>query len=103
MIRGENEMMDTNRINMDELDKVTGGAKAQSIKVAIASTNKVDTAAPAVGATAPATGNTAPGNTTPGGVQQKKHFCTKCDKDTMFNLYTGGRAICSECGDQIFM
>ena len=44
MIRGENEMMDTNRINMDELDK-----------------------------------------------------------DTMFNLYMGGRAICSECGDQIFM
>ena len=91
-------MMDTNRINMDELDKVTGGAKAQSIKVAIASTNKAGNAAPAVGATAPATGNTAPGEP-----EQRKHFCTKCDKDTMFNLYLGGRAICSECGDQIFM
>lgn len=27
-----------------------------------------------------------------------KHRCDNCNKETTFNLYSGGRAICSVCG-----
>ena len=36
-------------------------------------------------------------------IPTKKSFCPKCDRETTFNLYTGGRAICQECGHQKFM
>ena len=33
----------------------------------------------------------------------RKAYCPKQKKETMFNLYSGGRAICQECGEQIMM
>ena len=36
-------------------------------------------------------------------ISRKKSFCPRCDKDTIFNLYMGGRAICTECNHQKFM
>ncbi|MCR4990707.1 MAG: hypothetical protein K6A38_07590 [Lachnospiraceae bacterium] len=28
--------------------------------------------------------------------------CDKCDADRKFYLFTGGRCVCSECGNEIF-
>ena len=36
-------------------------------------------------------------------IDKRKALCPKQKKETMFNLYTGGRAICQECGEQIMM
>ena len=36
-------------------------------------------------------------------VTTKKSFCPQCNKETTFNLNSGGRAICQECGYQKFM
>ncbi len=45
-----------------------------------------------------------------GGVQtvktksdEKRSFCARCEKETMFKLGTGGRAICEECGNEKLM
>ena len=40
------------------------------------------------------TGNAVPGDT-------KKKECPVCDKETVFRLFTGGRAVCTICGYQI--
>ncbi len=40
---------------------------------------------------------------TPQPLDTRKAYCPKQKKDTMFNLYSGGRAICQECGEQIMM
>ena len=36
-------------------------------------------------------------------IDTRKALCPKQKKETMFNLYSGGRAICQECGEQIMM
>ncbi len=36
-------------------------------------------------------------------VTTKEALCPKQNKKTMFNLYSGGRAICQECGEQILL
>ena len=33
----------------------------------------------------------------------RKSDCPSCEKETIFILYTGGRAICKECGYQKFL
>lgn len=33
----------------------------------------------------------------------KKALCPNCKEERVFNLYSGGRAICQKCGKQIFM
>ena len=38
-----------------------------------------------------------------GGKSSDKHYCDSCKKETSFNLYSGGRAICSVCGKQIML
>ena len=36
-------------------------------------------------------------------IDTRKAFCPKQKKETIFNLYSGGRAICQECGEQIML
>ena len=31
-------------------------------------------------------------------IQTRRSKCPRCDAETIFNLYTGGRAICQDCG-----
>ena len=38
-----------------------------------------------------------------GGTSSVKHYCDSCKKDTLFSLYSGGRAICSVCNKQIML
>lgn len=38
-----------------------------------------------------------------GGKSSVKHYCDSCKKETSFNLYSGGRAICSVCNKQIML
>ena len=40
---------------------------------------------------------------TPQVLDTRKAYCPKQKKETMFNLYSGGRAICQECKEQIMM
>ncbi len=35
--------------------------------------------------------------------QTKESFCPKCNKDTTFLLYMGGRGICKDCGFEKLM
>ena len=65
----------------EELEAVTGGAAVNQ------SDNK-----------------TPPKNTAqPGLTDTRKKMCPDCKKETTFNLYTGGRAICQECGKEIML
>lgn len=36
-------------------------------------------------------------------ITTKLSDCPVCKRDTTFNLYLGGRAICQECGNEKFM
>ena len=36
-------------------------------------------------------------------IDTRKALCPKQKKETIFNLYSGGRAICQECGEQIML
>ena len=36
-------------------------------------------------------------------VPTRRSECPRCDKETVFYLYTGGRAICSDCGYEKMM
>ena len=32
-----------------------------------------------------------------------RHKCDKCNKETTFNLFSGGRAICTNCGNKMML
>ena len=49
-------------------------------------------------------GNTATGKTTNTNIcGTRETMCPKCKEIRKFNLYTGGRAICQTCGEEIML
>ncbi len=74
------------KIDDEMLGKVSGGAQKV---VAQTGVNK--------------SGAAKSGVTDNGVLGRRKSDCLKCNKETTFEIYSGGRAVCVECGYEKFM
>ena len=91
--------MEGKKLNVDELEAVTGGvipkrtAAGKTTVKNILNGNTVSSNT--------ISGNTISSNSIMNAQDTKLAFCPTCEQETEFKLFTGGRAVCPVCGDQI--
>ncbi|MCR5356201.1 MAG: hypothetical protein K6E63_02235 [Lachnospiraceae bacterium] len=87
--------MDGEKVSIEDLASVSGGRWAGEVPTKGRSTFKAGKSGNTL------SGNTLSGNNIITGQDTKLYYCPVCKKETEFDLFSGGRAICSECGEQI--